>query len=85
MVRRGKNFRTPGKNKGFEASQDQILGKSTYAYLQDQALHDEQILYLCQRALVNAWGRIQELRKRIEYILGLKKAKENPLVTFYKD
>ena len=38
LVRRGKSLEQQGKAKGFEASQDQILGEGTYTDPQDQAL-----------------------------------------------
>ena len=82
-MKRGKNFRTTGKSK--RTFQDQILSEGTYADPQAQALYDEHILSLCHKAALNAWNRIQELGKRIESYTRVKKAKENPLMTFYKD
>ena len=49
-----------GRVKGFEASHDQILGKSCYADPQSQAIYNEHILSLCHTAALNARDRIQE-------------------------
>ena len=43
-----------GKPKGLEISQDQILGKGTYADAQVQYLYNEQILSLFHKAVLNA-------------------------------
>ena len=57
-----KTFRTE-KAKEFEASQDQILGKNTYADPHDQTLYDEHILSICHTADFNAWDKSAKLGK----------------------
>ena len=47
-----------GKTKGFETSQDQILGKSHYSDPQEQARNDEHTLPLCSTVVLNSWDRI---------------------------
>ena len=49
-----------GRVRGFEASQDQALGKGHYADAQSQAIYNEHILSLCHTTVLNAWDRIQE-------------------------
>ena len=65
LAKRGKILEQ-GKAKGFEVSQDQILGEGTYADTHDQKFYDEHILSLSHTAVLNAWDRIKELGKRIE-------------------
>ena len=43
-----------GKAKGLETSHNQILGEDTYADPQVQALYNEEILSLCNKAALNA-------------------------------
>ena len=75
-----------GKAKGLEIYQDQILGESHYSDPQEQALYDECTLSLCSTAALNACNRIQEPgKKNLNHILGLNRARESFLVTFYKD
>ena len=53
-----------GKAKELEASQDQILGEGTYADSQEQALYDEQILFLCHKAALNVWDKIKNMKMK---------------------
>ena len=50
-----------GRVRGFEDSQDQILGEDLYADPDSQAIYNEHILSLCHTAALNAWDKIQEL------------------------
>ena len=43
-----------GRVRGFEASQDQILGEGHYADPESQATNNERILLLCHTAALNA-------------------------------
>ena len=49
-----------GRVRGFEASQDQVLGKGHYADAQSQAIYNEHVLSLCRTKVLNAWDRIKE-------------------------
>ena len=49
--------------KGFEASQDQILGEGYYVEPKGQTLYEEHTLSLCHTAALTALDRIQELGK----------------------
>ena len=75
------------KAKGLETSQDQILGEGTYADPKAKTLYNEQILFLCHKTVLNAWDRNQEPVKNIKSYTRVKqgRARENPLLTFYKD
>ena len=47
-----------GRVRGFEASQDQILGEELYADLNSQATYTEHISSLYHTSALNAWDRI---------------------------
>ena len=49
-----KKLEQRGKLKGFETSQDQILGEGTYADSQVKTPYNEQIMSLCHKATLNA-------------------------------
>ena len=73
-----------GKAKGLETSQGQILGEGTYADPQIQALYNEQILFLCHKAALNALDRIQEPRKLIESYTKVKLGQREPFSDFFQ-
>ena len=79
LLEKGKALEQQGRVRSFKASQDQILGECRYADPDSQAIYNEHILSLCRTEALNAWDKIQELRKR------LCNAQANPLVTFCKD
>ena len=70
------------KSKGCQTSQDQILGEGTYADLQVQALYDKQILFLCQKATLSAWDRIQQVGKLIKSYTRVKQGQREPFSAF---
>ena len=82
LTRRGKNFRTTGKAKGFETSQDQILGEGQYSNPLYQVLYNKHTLSLCSTAALNAWDRIQELGKIIESHIRVKQGQREPISDF---
>ena len=74
-----------GNAKRLKTSQDQILGEDTYADSQAQALFNEPILSLVQKEALNAWDRIKNQEIELNHIPRLNRARENRLVSFYKD
>ena len=71
--------------KGFEASQDQILGEGCYADPQSQAIYKGRILpYAVQQPWMLRKGFKKE-EEEFNHILRSDMAQENPLVTFFKD
>ena len=71
-----------GKAKGFQNSQDQILGESHYSDPQEQGHYDEFILSLCSTAALNAWDRIQGPGKSIESYIRVKPCQKEPFSDF---
>ena len=71
-----------GKAKGLEISQDQILGEGLYSDPQDQSLYDEYTLSICSTIALNAWDRIQKLRKRVESYIRFKEGQREPFSDF---
>lgn len=55
-----------GRVRGYEISQDQILGEGCYAEVEKQITFDDHTLALCCTAALNAWDKIQESGKRTE-------------------
>ena len=82
LVRRGKILEQQGKAKGFEASQDQILGEGHYSDPQDQALYNKHTLSLCSPAAFNVWDRIQEPKRRIKSYTRVKQGQRKPFSDF---
>ncbi|KAL6088532.1 hypothetical protein STEG23_005682 [Scotinomys teguina] len=61
-----RNLEQQGKLRGFEISQDQILGEGHFANRNIQATYDEHRISLCRTAALNAWEKIPEPGKQIE-------------------
>ncbi|KAL6085757.1 hypothetical protein STEG23_032269 [Scotinomys teguina] len=61
-----RNLEQQGKLRGFEISQDQILGEGHFANRNIQATYDEHTISLCCTAALNAWEKIPEPGKQTE-------------------
>ena len=85
QARRSKILEQQGKAKEFESCQDQILGESTYADPQDQALYNECILSLCHKAALNAWEGSQKLGKIIDSYIRIKQGQRELFSDFFQD
>ena len=64
---------------GMEIYQDKSLGEGDYIIIERQSLHYAHTLALCCAAELNAWDRIEEVRKKFE---SLVKVIEGPKETF---
>ena len=58
--------------KGIEVSLDQILGEGLYSDPQEQALYDENILFVCATAALRTWDRVQDSGQRVELYIRVK-------------
>ena len=52
------------------------MGKGFYCDPKNWAIYDEHPLFLSSTAALNAWDRIQELGKRIESYIRVKKCQQ---------
>ncbi|ERE68429.1 putative Gag polyprotein [Cricetulus griseus] len=74
-----------GIKKGYEATQDKILGESIYADPQVQAGYDDHILSLCRTAALNAWDKIRESGERVETYTEIEQGLTEQFPDFFKD
>lgn len=69
---------------GIKISQNQILGEDNYADVQRQSTYDH-TLALCHAAALNAWDRIEEVRKRTESFTKVVQGPKETFTNFFKD
>ena len=63
--------------RGMEISQYQLLGEGDYANIKWESLYHGHILALYHTAALNAWDRIEEVRKNIEpFVKVIQDSKE---------
>ncbi|KAL6085349.1 hypothetical protein STEG23_022272 [Scotinomys teguina] len=77
-----RNLEQQGKLRGFEISQDQILGEGHFADRNIQATYDEHTISLCRTAALNAWEKIPEPGKQTEVYIKIFQGPREPFTDF---
>ncbi|KAL6066104.1 hypothetical protein STEG23_017586 [Scotinomys teguina] len=77
-----RNLEQQGKLRGFEISQDQILGEGHFADRNIQATYDEHTISLCRTAALNAWEKIPEPGKQTEVYTKIFQGPREPFTDF---
>ena len=65
-----------------EVSQDQSLGVGAYADPQVQALYDDEVLFLCHKTALNAWGRLPEPGRKVKSYTRVRQGQGEPYTDF---
>lgn len=77
-----RNLEQQGKLRGFQVSQDQILGEGEFADKNVQASYDEHTISLCRTAALNAWEKIPEPGKPTEIYSKIFQGPREPFTDF---
>ena len=77
-----RNLEQQGKIRGFQVSQDQILGEGEFADKNVQAFYDEHTISLCRTAALNAWEKIPEPGKPTEIYSKIFQGPREPFTDF---
>ncbi|KAL6036463.1 hypothetical protein STEG23_034174, partial [Scotinomys teguina] len=77
-----RNLEQQDKLRGFEISQDQILGEGHFADRNIQATYDEHTISLCRTAALNAWEKIPEPGKQTEVYTKIFQGPPEPFTDF---
>ena len=73
------------KARGVKISQDQLLRETDYTAIENQFLLDGHILALCHAAALNAWDRIEEVRKKTESFTKIIQGPKETFMDSYTD